>query len=271
MRSRMVRPDFWDDEKLGSIPLGARLLFIGIWNLSDDYGVCRARPSWLRGKLFAYDTEITDMDIQRWLEELKGIDALDFFEFSGERFLLVFNFPKHQNITTPSHVHYAPIPPELLARAAEKKDRYLPSLVGKEEETETETETEAHPRVRTRARARAKDPALLGKVITYFNEKTGKNFLADAAGTVALVRARESEGRTLEDFKRVIDVKVAKWKGKVSFDKKTGDEIHWDDYLRPATLFARSNFESYLNEAMPPEKRDDWAQRKEEAMKERKK
>jgi len=76
------------------------------------------------------------------------------------------------------------------------------------------------------------------QIIDYLNERTGKKFSTTAENTVKLISGRLSEGRTLTDFKQVIDVKVAKWRG----DPKM------DDYLRPDTLFRPSNFESYLNE-----------------------
>jgi len=79
---------------------------------------------------------------------------------------------------------------------------------------------------------------IVPQIIEYLNQKTGKKFSPKSESTVKLISGRLSEGHTLDDFKRVIDVKVAKWRG----DPKM------DDYLRPDTLFRPSNFESYLNE-----------------------
>ncbi|MNT70150.1 hypothetical protein D3C72_2085060 [compost metagenome] len=47
------------------------------------------------------------------------------------------------------------------------------------------------------------------------------------------------EGRTVEDFKKVIDTKANEWLGK---DQEM--------YLRPNTLFTPTNFENYLNQAL---------------------
>ena len=52
------------------------------------------------------------------------------------------------------------------------------------------------------------------------------------------------EGYTLEDFKRVIDIKAKQW-------KKDPEKRKW---LRPTTLFG-DNFESYLNEDVQEENR----------------
>lgn len=78
-------------------------------------------------------------------------------------------------------------------------------------------------------------------VVSYLNMKTGKNFGHKNKETIKYIKGRLSEGRTLEDFKYVIDVKVAEW-------------LHKPDmanYLRPNTLFRPSNFENYLNQSPP--------------------
>ncbi len=51
--------EFWLDEKIGSLPPEARLLYIGTWSLADDNGVLRGNPAYIRSQLFAYDEEVT--------------------------------------------------------------------------------------------------------------------------------------------------------------------------------------------------------------------
>lgn len=76
------------------------------------------------------------------------------------------------------------------------------------------------------------------EIVSYLNEATGKNFSPETKETVKLISGRLSEGRTFQDFKHVIDVKTAEW-------------LHserMNQFLKPTTLFAQSNFESYLNQ-----------------------
>ena len=95
------------------------------------------------------------------------------------------------------------------------------------------------------------------EIILYLNEKTGKAFRAESKETIAFIKARLSEGRTVEDFKKVIDIKVQKW----------ANDPKMADFLRPSTLFRPANFEAYLNERpvtqqkSPTEKTREWAQR----------
>jgi len=108
-RSRVVRPEFWDDEKLASIPLEARLIFIGMWNYSDDYGVVKGATMWLRNKILPYDS-VQNGDFSHWLQELEQIKAIIPFEANGEHFYYIRNFLKYQKVNRPSDKRN-PIPP----------------------------------------------------------------------------------------------------------------------------------------------------------------
>lgn len=76
------------------------------------------------------------------------------------------------------------------------------------------------------------------EIIEYLNEKAGTNYRASSVNTQKHIRARWKEKYRLDDFKAVIDGRVAAWK----YDKKMRD------YLRPDTVFG-SKFESYLQSA----------------------
>lgn len=74
-------------------------------------------------------------------------------------------------------------------------------------------------------------------IIAYLNNKSNKNFRHTSKDTQKFIKARWNEGYDLDDFRKVIDVKTAKW----LIDPK------YIDYIRPQTLFG-TKFESYLNE-----------------------
>lgn len=75
------------------------------------------------------------------------------------------------------------------------------------------------------------------EIVNYLNEKTGSHYMASSKNTVTMIKARMSEGHTVDDFKAVIDVKAAEWMG-----------TEQEQYLRPETLFCAKHFESYLNQ-----------------------
>lgn len=76
-----------------------------------------------------------------------------------------------------------------------------------------------------------------GQIIDHLNKKAGTNYKVSSRATVEMIKARLDEKWTVEDFFRAIDNMTEAWKG----DPKM------ENYLRPATLFQRSKFESYVN------------------------
>lgn len=75
---------------------------------------------------------------------------------------------------------------------------------------------------------------LVKEVLSYLNEKTGKNFKTSTKATLRFIKAREKEGFRLSDFKAVIDNMTFLWKG-----------TKFQRYLAPSTLFG-NKFETYL-------------------------
>ncbi|MED1304734.1 replication protein [[Bacillus thuringiensis] serovar konkukian] len=84
---------------------------------------------------------------------------------------------------------------------------------------------------------RSKDCIPYEDIVSYLNEKVGKSFKHKTAKTRSLIKVRFKDGFTIDDFKRVIDIKAAQWL----------NDSHMSQYLRPETLFG-TKFESYLNE-----------------------
>lgn len=79
-----------------------------------------------------------------------------------------------------------------------------------------------------------------GEVVDYLNLRAGTRYRSTSEDTRKHIRARIDDGYSLDDFKAVIDRKVAEWKG-----------TEWEKFLRPSTLFG-SKFESYLNQREEP-------------------
>ena len=75
------------------------------------------------------------------------------------------------------------------------------------------------------------------KVIDYLNTQNNSRFQENNRKTQSLLRARQKEGYTLEDFQKVIDTKVREWR----------NHPQMSQYIRPETLFG-NKFESYLHQ-----------------------
>ena len=79
------------------------------------------------------------------------------------------------------------------------------------------------------------------EIITYLNEKTGRDYKPAAAKNKKPIHARWKEGYRLQDFKKVIDNKCFSW----------GNDPKMSQYLRPETIFG-PKFDGYLNENSIP-------------------
>ena len=84
---------------------------------------------------------------------------------------------------------------------------------------------------------------IIKDIVEYLNLKTNSSYRYSSDKTRRTINARLNEGFTLDDFKKVIDIKTRQWLG----DQKM------EQYLRPETLFG-TKFESYLNTKLPNQK-----------------
>lgn len=108
-RIRTIKPDFWEDEKIGELTHGARLLFIGCLNLADDEGLLRWNEMYLGSTIFPYD-DIKIETIKKWMSELELKDLVFAYQSGTTRQKLgwIIKFLKHQRIDKPQPSKFTP-------------------------------------------------------------------------------------------------------------------------------------------------------------------
>lgn len=99
-RIRTIKPEFWDDEKIGDISRDARLLFIASWNNADDEGLVRWSPEHLKSVAFRYDDDIDALRVREIMAELTSCSLVFAYQAgtSRQRIGYIINFRKHQRI-----------------------------------------------------------------------------------------------------------------------------------------------------------------------------
>jgi hypothetical protein len=99
-RIRTIKPQFWEDEKIGRLSFRSRLLYIGIWNFADDEGVVIWSPEYLRSRIFPYD-DIPLADIKTLQDELINANVIFPYNSDGDSYGVVLTFRNHQVINRP--------------------------------------------------------------------------------------------------------------------------------------------------------------------------
>lgn len=133
MRIRTIKPEFWTDEKTGTLSPVAALLFIAMLNFADDKGRLRGSPYLLKAQAFPYKPEI---DIESALAELLSAQLVRSYRVGGQSYLEIINFLKHQKIDRPSKSNQMP-EPQLIENIQQNTDSPSTHRVLTEDSTRT--------------------------------------------------------------------------------------------------------------------------------------
>jgi hypothetical protein len=124
MRIRTIKPEFWTDELISELSIESRLLFIALWNVSDDEGNFCYLPKQLKIQTLPYD----NIDINIYLYELSVKNLIIPYKSGSKIFFNIKNFKKHQKINRPS----PPIHPTLNGNSLNPHDIFTDYSLGKE-------------------------------------------------------------------------------------------------------------------------------------------
>ncbi len=105
-RKRMIDPKFWTDDKIIKISLPARLLFISMWNYSDDLGVHRNDNFTLKAETFPLD-DISVEEVDKYKNELIECGlVISYTDVRDGELLFIKNWYKYQYIKKPTPSKY---------------------------------------------------------------------------------------------------------------------------------------------------------------------
>lgn len=140
-RIRSVKPEFWLDPKITRLSRDARLLYIALWNASDEHGRLLGDPRVIKGHAFPYDDDLPPAVIDGLIDELEGAGKLRRYAHDGEAYLHLPNLSKHQRLE-PKVESRLPAPPdpdksapdaEKFAPDVQRRGEVVASLCGREQ------------------------------------------------------------------------------------------------------------------------------------------
>jgi 5-methylcytosine-specific restriction endonuclease McrA len=100
-RNRMIKPEFWTDEKSGMFTPFQKCLFLGMLNFSDDEGLIKANPIYLKASVFPYDYEIALDDVKNALALFQEQDMVFLYSHNHQDFAWIIKFKIHQRVDKP--------------------------------------------------------------------------------------------------------------------------------------------------------------------------
>ena len=130
-RIRSIKPDFFTSEVIASLPLSARLTFIGLWTHVDDNGVTIDNEKLIAAAIWPLEDDPRET-LQRVSGDLARLSTAGLvlrYEASGRRFLFVRGWDEHQKVSHPSKPRY-PRPTDPGAPTSTSKNANLRNVSG---------------------------------------------------------------------------------------------------------------------------------------------
>jgi hypothetical protein len=106
VRSRNIKPAFFTNDDLVSLPPLTRIFFIGLWCFADREGRFEVRPVKMKGQILPLDNG----DITVMLQELHRKNLIELYEVGGRRYGWIPTFKKHQH---PHHTEAESVIPDI--------------------------------------------------------------------------------------------------------------------------------------------------------------
>lgn len=97
MRIRQIKPDFWKDPVIAGVSEGARLFYIGTWQLADDAGWMRWSVEAIGAELYPFEGRSSrERRVQRHADVLRRLERIQVAECG--RHAQVPTMPSHQHL-----------------------------------------------------------------------------------------------------------------------------------------------------------------------------
>lgn len=246
-RIRTVKPELFIHDDLFDLERETQLpiirCFIGLFCHADREGRFAWKPMRLKHGIAPYDL----IDFSLVMDALWSRGFLvKYASHDGHEFGYIPSFKKHQVINNREQASALPSPENsLIIKRVSDGSGTRDTLVldtaqgeGKGREGKGREGKGKEGKVVVTREEKPSTPDAPKQVITMFNQITGRNFMGSKSDLL-LVKARLSDGFTVEDMRLVFESKNMEWRHDPKMSK----------YLAPETILRASNFEKYLQAA----------------------
>lgn len=98
MPRRLITSEIFSNERFGDLPMGARLLFVGMITNADDEGRIKASPRFLKHRVFPYDDEVSTQDVKVWRDQCHELGLVSIYSPNGQDYISLVGWKEHQAI-----------------------------------------------------------------------------------------------------------------------------------------------------------------------------
>ena len=222
-RSRIIKPEFFQNRKLAEMSAHHRLLFIGLWTIADRDGKLQDDPDLIKAMVFPFET----IDVDGLLAELSETGFIDRYNGGEYNCIIIPKFLFHQKPHWNETESQLPEPQEN-------------TLIESNKSLDSSLQVNRSKDKSKRESKRRNQEIPFEKIVLHLNHLTGKGYRWKSKFNQGFIRARWAEGYCLDDFYYVNQVKAEKWLG-----------TEQEGYLRPQTLYG-TKMESYRQERHTP-------------------
>ena len=96
MRIRSLKPEFFDSPSTANAGPWARLLFMGMWCMADDWGVGPGNPKELAASIFPNDDQWTSKELPGLCKEVADSYGVVFYTHRGRPYFQIPTWEDHQ-------------------------------------------------------------------------------------------------------------------------------------------------------------------------------
>lgn len=106
LRIRQIHPAFWNSPDIVCLPIEARLLFIGLWNIADREGRLEDNHERIGMQIFPKE----NFDIDALLSRMEARKIILRYEVEGTKYINITAFAKHQHCHIKEQASRIPAP-----------------------------------------------------------------------------------------------------------------------------------------------------------------
>jgi hypothetical protein len=215
-RSRNIKPAFFMNELLAGLAHWVRLLFAGLWTISDREGRLDDNPRRIGAAVFPYES---GLQINDGLNQLDACGFIKRYDVGGKPFIQILAWDKHQN---PHPKETASVIPPYLDTESNEQATDKPRLV-----TEMPRRTAEPPRNYT-ASDNCTDFSDIGKateitrLVTEFPERVGlipSNLIPDSLTLIPSPVARKQSAQQDTERVNAFEKFIARYPNKIGIDE----------------------------------------------------